>query len=221
MRITTSFVAVAAALALAAPAIAQEEPSVAGYQCQFAGQCGSATAPEDEEESRELTAGTRGFRLANAPGATASRPAVTAPSGRAKTTGAARLVRPSGAGNSVGGRTASRVGRRADLRISFELGSDRMTPDGIAKARTFAQALRTPALSSSSFAIQGHTDSLGSAASNDDLSLRRARSVADFLAAEGVERSRLQVRGLGSREPIPGLSRAAEANRRVEAELIR
>jgi outer membrane protein OmpA-like peptidoglycan-associated protein len=66
--------------------------------------------------------------------------------------------------------------------------------------------------------VEGHTDSVGTMSYNQDLSLRRARSVAHALVSEGVSRSRLSVRGFGEGDPIA--SNATEAgrqrNRRVE-----
>lgn len=49
--------------------------------------------------------------------------------------------------------------------------------------------------------VCGHTDSTGSADHNATLSVRRARSVADFLSAEGVAESRLHVQGFGADFP--------------------
>lgn len=66
--------------------------------------------------------------------------------------------------------------------------------------------------------IVGHTDSTGSAALNKRLSLDRARSVADYLVAQGISPSRLSRDGRGPDEPVA--SNATEAgraqNRRVE-----
>jgi outer membrane protein OmpA-like peptidoglycan-associated protein len=66
--------------------------------------------------------------------------------------------------------------------------------------------------------IIGHTDSRGSDAVNDPLSLNRAASTRDYLVAKGVARNRIVINGHGSREPIA--DNATEAgrarNRRVE-----
>ena len=70
------------------------------------------------------------------------------------------------------------------------------------------------------FQIEGHTDSVGARSANLDLSRRRAQAVADYLARAGVERSRLEVKGQGSADPLPGRRVNDPANRRVEAELI-
>jgi outer membrane protein OmpA-like peptidoglycan-associated protein len=53
-----------------------------------------------------------------------------------------------------------------------------------------------------------------------DLSRRRAEAVAQFLESQGVERSRIEVRGFGPNEPLPGRNAYDPRNRRVEARLI-
>jgi OOP family OmpA-OmpF porin len=66
--------------------------------------------------------------------------------------------------------------------------------------------------------IVGHTDSRGKEAYNLDLSLRRARSVASYLATKGVARGRLSTDGKGESDPVaPNTVEAGRAaNRRVE-----
>lgn len=67
--------------------------------------------------------------------------------------------------------------------------------------------------------IDGHTDNIGSAGYNMDLSLKRAISVASYLIArEGIDPTRLFVKGLGKSRPI-GDNKTAEGrklNRRGE-----
>jgi len=66
--------------------------------------------------------------------------------------------------------------------------------------------------------IIGHTDSTGSDAINDPLSLQRAASARDYLSARGVDVGRILTAGRGSHEPIAdNNSEAGRArNRRVE-----
>lgn len=66
--------------------------------------------------------------------------------------------------------------------------------------------------------VVGHTDSMGDAAINVDLSRRRAAAVADYLARRGVARERMQVDGRGEAEAIgDNATEAGRAqNRRVE-----
>ncbi len=75
----------------------------------------------------------------------------------------------------------------------------------------------------SRFNIDGHTDSVGSEASNQKLSEGRAQAVVDWLSENGIERSRLVARGFGESQPImSNNTRDGRArNRRVEINLIK
>jgi outer membrane protein OmpA-like peptidoglycan-associated protein len=66
--------------------------------------------------------------------------------------------------------------------------------------------------------VQGHTDSIGSAAYNQRLSERRAAAVAAYLEDIGVRSSRIQTVGYGKSQPRATNSTAAgrQLNRRVE-----
>ncbi|EZH80820.1 membrane protein [Ectopseudomonas composti] len=66
--------------------------------------------------------------------------------------------------------------------------------------------------------VVGHTDSEGSDGYNQALSERRARSVADFLIAQGVSAGKLSTEGRGESQPVAdNASEAGRAeNRRVE-----
>ncbi len=70
--------------------------------------------------------------------------------------------------------------------------------------------------------IIGHTDNVGSAAYNEDLSLRRANAVSNVLAAQGVLISRISTLGLGESRPIDtNLTADGRAqNRRVEIVIL-
>lgn len=66
--------------------------------------------------------------------------------------------------------------------------------------------------------IVGHTDSTGSDAINNPLSVNRASAVRDYLVARGVSAQRISIDGRGSRQPIADNSTASgrAMNRRVE-----
>lgn len=70
--------------------------------------------------------------------------------------------------------------------------------------------------------VIGHTDSTGSAAYNQDLSERRARSVSGLLSAGGVSTSRLTTTGRGAAAPVASNDTTAgrAQNRRVEIVII-
>lgn len=66
--------------------------------------------------------------------------------------------------------------------------------------------------------IEGHTDNRGAKADNQTLSDSRARAVADFLIAQGIDASRVEAVGYGDSRPVaPNLTaRGRELNRRVD-----
>jgi len=70
--------------------------------------------------------------------------------------------------------------------------------------------------------VAGHTDSTGTDAYNQQLSERRAASVASYLATRGVLRDRFIEVGMGEARPIADNSTEAgrQANRRVEITLV-
>jgi OmpA-OmpF porin, OOP family len=70
--------------------------------------------------------------------------------------------------------------------------------------------------------ISGHTDDVGEAAFNLDLSRKRAQSVVDYLTQRGVGRSRLTVAGFGESKPVkPNDSEASrQLNRRIELKVL-
>lgn len=72
------------------------------------------------------------------------------------------------------------------------------------------------------FRIEGHTDSDGAAAYNEGLSTRRAQTVFDYLANEGVAENRMSVQGFGESQPIADNTTAAgkAQNRRVVLSVI-
>ncbi len=69
--------------------------------------------------------------------------------------------------------------------------------------------------------VDGFTDSTGSFEYNQELSERRAASVAQYLASSGVADLRLQARGYGERYPAASNDTAAgrSQNRRVEVQI--
>ncbi|MCC6335044.1 MAG: OmpA family protein [Myxococcales bacterium] len=66
--------------------------------------------------------------------------------------------------------------------------------------------------------VEGHTDNRGKKEANQKLSEDRARAVADYLIAQGIEAARIESVGYGDSKPIaPNLTaRGRELNRRVE-----
>lgn len=100
--------------------------------------------------------------------------------------------------------------------VSFAVGRADIQPNFRTVLDTFAQGLvKNP---DARVSIIGHTDSTGSDAINNPLSINRAASVRDYLAARGVPISVVAIDGRGSREPVAGNDTAdgRSRNRRVE-----
>ncbi len=70
--------------------------------------------------------------------------------------------------------------------------------------------------------VYGHTDSTGTDSYNQALSERRARSVADYLATQGVKSARIGTRGFGETQPVASNDTEAgrSENRRVEIKIV-
>jgi outer membrane protein OmpA-like peptidoglycan-associated protein len=143
----------------------------------------------------------------------------------------------------VGGAAGAVIGRRMDqqaqeleqnlpaaevervgegIAVTFESGvlfpynSADVLPAGRENLRQLATSLRN--YPGTTVLIVGHTDSSGSDEYNMGLSYRRAEGARAFLAAQGIESSRVRVEGKGESEPVADNSTEAgrQQNRRVE-----
>ena len=68
----------------------------------------------------------------------------------------------------------------------------------------------------------GHTDSIGTDAYNQKLSVRRAEAVKAYLVSKGIEKNRVYTEGKGEKQPVAD-NKTAEGrakNRRVEIEVV-
>lgn len=102
------------------------------------------------------------------------------------------------------------------LDVRFAFGSDRLAPGDVTLLDNLAAALRDVRLLPDRFAIAGHTDAVGPAAVNLELSCARALAVVRHLQTQGVEAARLTAYGFGSTRLLPSAPPAAGVHRRVE-----
>ena len=104
------------------------------------------------------------------------------------------------------------------LPVYFEFDSDRLQSDAVVLLERVGGALSAEELAAFHFAVEGHTDSVGPPAYNDDLSKRRAAAVERFLVSFGVPNDRLGAVGRGESAPVApnGTSTGRQRNRRVE-----
>jgi outer membrane protein OmpA-like peptidoglycan-associated protein len=185
------------------------QPAPASGDCE---RQGMVTGPGGACE--QVTGNRRGFSLPSPNRPNASTPRTGAPAAAPRTPAtAAASTRPRPAAAAA---VAGPAARSRDLLITFAKGSTELTAQARANARVFAEVINRATLRDARFAIDGHTDSSGGRDLNLRLSRERAQAVVEFLAALGVDRSRLEANGYGFDRPIAGNARSP-ANRRVEA----
>lgn len=100
--------------------------------------------------------------------------------------------------------------------VTFKFDSATLTPN----ARTVLQRIVRDLEYHSDVTVQirGHTDSIGSAEYNEELSKARAESVKDFLVSEGIDEDRITTKGFGYRKPraTNDTEEGRRLNRRIE-----
>lgn len=117
------------------------------------------------------------------------------------------------------GTTAPAGVAAVSITVTFPSGSATLTPQAEATLAPLGRALSSPDLAPFRFRIEGHTDTVGDAGSNQRLSERRAEAVRGYLVAKhGVAPRRLEAVGLGeTRLLVPTPDGWDEArNRRVQ-----
>lgn len=99
--------------------------------------------------------------------------------------------------------------------ILFDVGSATIREESFPTLDSFIEVL---AASSVNVSIEGHTDSTGDPVLNQNLSQSRARSVLNYLVANGVDESRLEAVGFGADKPIADndTEEGQAQNRRIE-----
>ena len=95
-------------------------------------------------------------------------------------------------------------------------GESALTTSGQYSLRELAAGLRDQ--DGRTIRIQGYTDSMGTPAVNDALSLRRAEAVRDFLVGQGVAAESMRAEGMGAKRPVAqnGTPDGRAQNRRIE-----
>ena len=103
-----------------------------------------------------------------------------------------------------------------NLSVSFVTAPDQLSGNDRALLKKLAQALQTPALAQERFAVAGHTDGMGDARINLELSCARALAVVRHLGSQGVASTRLSAYGFGHTRLLLTDTPTGDANRRVE-----
>jgi len=113
---------------------------------------------------------------------------------------------------------AEKVTLAADVLFDFDKAV--IKPEG--KSKLDDLAAKVKAINLEVVIAIGHTDSIGSDAYNQKLSVRRAESVKAYLVSKGVEPNRIYTEGKGEKQPVASNKTAdgRQKNRRVEIEVI-
>jgi outer membrane protein OmpA-like peptidoglycan-associated protein len=101
--------------------------------------------------------------------------------------------------------------------VLFTSAKSDLSPGAQLKLNDVANAL-TKEDPVSKMVVEGHTDSQGSASSNQDLSQRRAQAVRDYLVTRGIASDRISAQGFGSTRSVAdnNSTEGRANNRRVE-----
>ena len=113
---------------------------------------------------------------------------------------------------------AEKVTLAADVLFDF----DKSVLKNEGKAKLDDLATKVNAINLEVVIAIGHTDSIGSDAYNQKLSVRRAESVKAYLVSKGVEPNRIYTEGKGEKQPVASnkTKEGRQKNRRVEIEVI-
>ncbi len=102
----------------------------------------------------------------------------------------------------------------------FDSGKSVVKPAG--KAKLDELVTKVKGINLDTIIVVGHTDSVGSDASNQKLSIRRAEAVKAYLVTKGIEKNRVYTEGKGEKVPVADnkTSEGRAKNRRVEIEVV-
>ena len=102
----------------------------------------------------------------------------------------------------------------------FDFDKTALKPEGKAKLDDLADKVK--GLNLEVVIAVGHTDSVGSDAYNDKLSVKRSEAVKAYLADKGIDASKIYTEGKGEKQPVAD-NKSADGraqNRRVEIEVV-
>ena len=159
--------------------------------------------------------GCDGALVQAAPAAPAPAPVIAAPAAPSAAPAPAPAPAPAAAPQPP---AATKVTYAADAFFDFD--KSVLKPEGKAKLDDLVGKVKD--INLEVIIAVGHTDSVGTDAYNQRLSVRRAESVKAYLVSKGIEKNRVYTEGKGEKQPVAD-NKTAEGrakNRRVEIEVV-
>lgn len=107
-----------------------------------------------------------------------------------------------------------------DSGLLFAVDSDKLNASSQSDVQDLSRILKK--YDDTNILIEGHTDNTGADEYNQNLSVRRAKSVSGELVATGIDATRISTQGYGETQPIADNNTEAgrEQNRRVEVAIF-
>ena len=103
----------------------------------------------------------------------------------------------------------------------FDFDKAELKPEGKEQIKKYREEAKAEFSRADKIVVTGHTDNVGKVDYNNDLSLRRAEAVRDYLLSMGVDAGKIEIGGKGESEPVADNSTEAgrAQNRRVEVDI--
>lgn len=195
--------------------------------CKFSQACTEADSAASTSDDMSVEVGDEApFEIfaGKRPAPAQAKPAAAASTGgtapRLYTGAAARssaAAKPAPARKSSKSRAAPVAPRKnaAEMQVLFGNDSAQLDASSMAEVKAWSNLFKSAQFASMKIRIEGHTNAVGDRSHNMDLSQRRARSVMEYMIAQGIPAERIEAVGYGFDRPKARNPRDAQ-NRRVE-----
>ncbi len=162
--------------------------------------------------------GCDGAIVAPKAAAPAPEPAPAAPAAPAPAAAAPAAPAPAPAPAAPPPPVATKVTYAADAFFDFD--KSVLKPEGKAKLDDLTSKVKD--INLEVIIAVGHTDSVGSDAYNQKLSVRRSEAIKAYLVSKGIEKNRVYTEGKGEKQPVADnkTTEGRAKNRRVEIEVV-
>ena len=99
--------------------------------------------------------------------------------------------------------------------VLFDFGKATLKPEGQTALTKLYNEINNLAMKDHQTVVYGYTDQIGSTASNQSLSQKRAQTVATYLSSKGIPANNISAVGRGEANPVTGTSCSTVKNRKA------